>query len=292
MKNLIINPAITAYDIVESFMGGRSGKTVIAYRKDMQYFALFRQEANVVKALGGLMREQPGHANMIAENYKSAMLEANLAPNTVNRRLSSLRSVVKFARRLGFINWSLDVENVPVENIRSVSGPTVDEIKRLFDAVTSIRDRAILSLFWPCLLRRTEIIEICMSDLRDLSDNILWIRRKGRRQKEPIGIPAHVCAILEELARERGPDAELLFGLTDTRVYQIIKGLAGKAGIDPNKISPHKFRHAGATQLIGLKADMQQVQEALGHRSLATTSRYVDNMVDKGAQARELLTTL
>ena len=292
MNSLSIPRSVTAEEVVSTFLGGRSEHTVRAYRKDLRHFSAFLQEANAVSALQRLMGEQPGNANWIIENWKSAMLEALLAPNTINRRLSAVRSVIKFGRRLGFITWSLDVENVPVENIRVVSGPTVDEIKRLMACADRCRDRAIMSLFWPCLLRRSEIAEITMNDLRDLGKNTVWIRRKGRRQKEPIGIPSQVTEFLILYVKERGDHSGSLFSITDQQIYNIVKSLCKKAGIDPKRISPHKFRHSGATQLVENNANVKQIQEALGHKNLATTSKYVDNLTDKGAEARDILAGL
>lgn len=292
MNSFPIPRSVTIQDVVETFLSRYSEDTLRAYRADLQRFASFMSEANAVSALERLMGESPGMANLIVERYKSLLMDSNLSPNTINRRLASVRSVIKLGRKLGKINWTLEVANVPVEIIRVVSGPTVAEIKRLMGCADRSRDRAIMSLFWPCLLRRSEIAGIEMNDLRDLGKNTVWIQRKGRRQKEPLGIPSQVTELIWLYVKERGDHSGSLFKITDQQIYNIVKSLCKKAGIDPKRISPHKFRHSGATQLVEMNANVKQIQEAMGHKNLATTSKYVDNLSDKGAEARDILAGL
>ena len=62
--------------------------------------------------------------------------------------------------------------------------------------------------------------------------------------------------------------------ITRIRAFQLIKELAGKAGITPTKVSVHTLRHAFATHLLGGGADLRSVQKLLGHSDISTTQIY------------------
>jgi len=147
-----------------------------------------------------------------------------------------------------------------------------------------LRDRAMLEVLYGCGVRVSELVSLRRSDINWTEE---WIRVAGKGSKErlvPIGRTA-LAAVKTYLARARpawaarARDRDEVFlnqrggRLTRVRVWMIIHACAGKAGL-ARKISPHTLRHCFATHLLEGGANLRDVQEMLGHASLATTQIY------------------
>ncbi len=163
------------------------------------------------------------------------------------------------------------------------------ETRQLVESVTGtepldLRDRAILELFYAAGLR---LAELAGSRMENLSIDEGWIRVTGKGKKTrlaPVG-KAALAALgryLESgrpaLVKRRTTSfiflSQLGGALTHTRIQQIVKERALKAGLDPKRIHPHLLRHSFATHLLGNGADLRVIQEMLGHADISTTQIY------------------
>ena len=163
------------------------------------------------------------------------------------------------------------------------------ETQRLVESVTGhepldLRDRAILELFYAAGLRLSELTS---ARLENLSTDEGWIRVTGKGNKTrlaPVGKDAlKALKRYVETARPRLVKAKTTSWiflssrgdkLTNTRIQQIVKERALKAGLDPARIHPHLLRHSFATHLLSNGADLRVIQEMLGHADISTTQIY------------------
>lgn len=152
--------------------------------------------------------------------------------------------------------------------LRSVDGPNKN------------RDFAILMIFLNCGIRRSELVNLNISDIYE--DRIRVI---GKGNKERIVYMGSSCkASIDTYLIERNQivlsDNRALFGSRDhnrisvSAVHRLVKKHVLEAGLDPNKLSAHKLRHTAATLMLQNGVDVKTVQEVLGHENLNTTQIY------------------
>ena len=106
--------------------------------KDVAALGRFLGLADPSRALGLVVAGTPGQANAVALGFKADQLSRKLAPNTINRRLSTLRRAVRVARRLGLVDWSLDVELLRSESYRDTDGRGLEGWRALLAAAERV----------------------------------------------------------------------------------------------------------------------------------------------------------
>jgi integrase/recombinase XerD len=171
--------------------------------------------------------------------------------------------------------------------------PTDDEMRDVLNAVSprnpeSMRDRAILELFYACGIRTSELCNLKISEV-DLKDQTVTIvAGKGNKTRiVPIGqYAAYYIGLYLEKGRKhhlRGKkqDPGTLF-LTSTgrpfsrqTINRSVMGRVNKLVDGEKRITCYSLRHAAATTLIAHGVDIAYVAQLLGHESLETTKRYL-----------------
>jgi integrase/recombinase XerD len=146
-----------------------------------------------------------------------------------------------------------------------------------------LRNLALLELLYGSGLRATELVSLPRRALRP-DQPFLILRGKGAKERlVPISERAH-RAVGAWLPHVPGRAAHLFPGgkshLSRVRLFQLIRAMAGEAGIAPERVSPHVLRHAFATHLLAGGADLRALQALLGHADIATTQIYTH--VDSG----------
>jgi integrase/recombinase XerC len=279
----------------------KSEHTRKAYERDLQVFADY-VGLDVDESLRKLIASPVTVAQSVVLGYQASLANSGFAPGTINRRISALRSVLKIARAAGLTDLRLEaVENLdPEEGSRDVRGPGVvvlREIIALCDADTTprgVRDARILRWFLGTGLRRSELRQMMLGDLRQGEDGwAVWVRAKGvqGKKKRPVAIEPWLIDDLEIWLAIRGRAPGPIFGslhrgykgkmLNTQGLNQILRRRAEEAGHplavleNGRRVTPHAIRHTAITEVV--RADGLAAGQAFArHKNPATTQRYND----------------
>ena len=135
----------------------------------------------------------------------------------------------------------------------------------------------MLELLYGSGLRATELVTLPRGALRK-GQPFLILRGKGGKERL-VPISSRAEAAVERWLEHVPRDSLWLFPsgkrhLSRVRLFQIVREIAGRAGISPERVSPHVLRHAFATHLLSGGADLRVLQSLLGHADIATTQIY------------------
>lgn len=260
-----------------------SGHTVAAYLHDL------RELEHFCKARGIARWSALGNAELRA--FAAAEHAGGLAPRSIQRRLSAVRTFYEFLLREGCCtsNPGEDVR-APKSGKRLPTTLDADQMGRLLafraDDSLSTRDKAIMELFYSSGLRLSELVGLDLTAL-DLSDRTVRVLGKGGKSRIlPIGRFA-VEALrrwLSERALLLGPAAAADFAgpvfvgrggrrLTARAVQLRVTLWARRQGLGVH-LHPHMFRHSFASHLLESSGNLRAVQELLGHADIGTTQIY------------------
>jgi integrase/recombinase XerC len=241
-------------------------------------------------------------------HYRQLLIEAKLAPSTINVRLSALKSFVDYARTVEQCSFNLaDVTCLKVESYGDTTGIAVAGFREILEipdrsTIKGIRDYAILRLLWDNALRRNEICSLNVGDFS--ASGRLSILGKGKIQKSQIDLsPATTIAISQWLAaRDDYRSDDPLFTSLDRRskghrldgstIYRLVREFSEAAGID-KIVSPHRIRHSAITAYLDASnGNIRAAQGLSRHANLNTLNRYDDNRHKYQAQATNTLADL
>ncbi len=255
----------------------RAPRTVDAYRRDLSALATW-----LGQPVASVSREQ-------LEQWVAELRAADLASATIARRISAVRSFFRHLVLLGARddNPAAALE-LPRRTRRLPRTLSAAEAQRLVDAAVgttprALRDHALVELLYGAGLRVSEAVGLEKTGV-DLDQRLVRCFGKGGKERiVPLGRPA-AESIRRYLARgrphlDRRHRQELFLnaqggGLTRAGAFVILRRLAERAGLEPERIHPHLLRHSFATHLLEGGADLRSVQEMLGHADLSTTELY------------------
>ena len=300
-SNIIAREATTAQDkitsLINAFLSGRNALTIKAYKQDLEAFALFLNAGAVIDASRRLLSVSAGDANALVLGYRSKMIEARLSPATVNRRLAALRALVKLARTLGIVSWSLEIENIKNDSYRDLRGPGQLALRQVISRLSqrqdpkSKRDLAILRLLHDLGLRRGEVVSLDLEHV-DLASGTIAVLGKGKTARISLTLPEETKTALTNWLEVRGLAPGALFinfdrakkglRLTGTSLYRLTKSLGlGR---------PHGIRHSSITEALGLmNGNIRAVSKFSRHADTRTIQLYDDCREDLAGQVARVV---
>lgn len=299
----------------------RSAHTVRSYGADLAQLAAFLAPPPLpaTHSIRGEGEEEPltprpplpaghrGEGELTAENLRAYLRAYSSSPVTRARKLSTLRTFVKFLRATNRIDHDpTETLEAPFRRKRLPKAlsplQTADLLDQKDAGKTPLRDRALLELMYAAGLRASEVVGVNLVDF-DFKERSLRVRGKGAKDRVALFGQAAKEAIEEYVRKERSeppPPApsprhkafvergspEPLFTnsngkrLSTRTVQNVVKRWALRAGLPP-ETSPHTLRHSFATHLLDGGADLKSVQQLLGHESLATTQVYTHLSIER-----------
>lgn len=264
-----------------------STHTVSAYETDLLQFQDYLECIDI-----SLTPEEASHKMLRA--WVVSLIEAEINPRSVNRKIASLRSFYKFLLKRELISENPASKLRPLKTAKTLPEFVLkEEMNNLLDRVEfsndfeGTRDKLIIELLYGTGMRLSELIHLKSGDVDFFNQSIKVL---GKRNKERI-IPLTLdnIRLIEAYGKIKEQVAATEDWLLTTdkgkkcypmMVYRIVQKYLGYIS-KVYKKSPHVLRHTYATHLLNNGADLNAVKDLLGHSSLAATQVYTHNSLDK-----------
>ena len=210
-----------------------------------------------------------------------------LSNNYLNKYLQALKLYSKFLRKQGKPTFRVGISTIKSVK-KEVAILSIEEVKLLYKVASNdllgLRDKAMLSVFYGCGLRRNEGVNLNVKDVL-LEAKLLHVRKGKNHKERVVPISNQSVKIIKEYLELGRPffkqnPTETAFFISKKgkraegqSLALRLKSLQNKAQIHP-KISLHGLRHSIATHLLKQGMSLQKVGRFLGHSSLESTQIY------------------
>ncbi len=258
-----------------------SANTLESYKRDIRQFEVYLREHS-------LSLEKV--TKTIVITYLITLQKTGKATSTISRNLASIRCFYQFMLNERYMNVdpSVNLESPKVEK-KLPSVLTKKEVELLLDQPVPVdakgsRDKAMLELLYATGIRVSELISLSINDVDLISGLIICRSSDSKSRSIPLGNIAvkYIKIYLNEFRKKlcSNDSNTLLFvnfhgkKMTRQGFWKIIKYYSAKANINKT-ITPHTLRHSFAVHLIENGADIQSIQEMLGHSDISTTQVYI-----------------
>ncbi len=264
-----------------------SQNTLAAYHNDLT------QLSEYVKSENAAAGRDPSGPRLTAEllsGYLYSLRGRKYKPSTVARKIAAARSFLKFMVDRGRLRGDLAPSLASPQVSKSLPKPlAVSEVRRLLSepaklsTIDAKRDKTMLEVLYATGLRASELMALNTRDI-DLRKNTVHCLGAGSKSRV-IPVDPSVARLIKEYIDVVRPDLlsnekeMALFlnrrgeRLTRQGFWQIVQSYADKVGLS-GKVTPRSLRHSFAAHKLKGGADLESVQELLGHAHISTTRAY------------------
>jgi integrase/recombinase XerC len=255
-----------------------SPHTVAAYEHDLRALLEFCEREQIAAF--------PALDSFSVRRFAAESHRRGLGARSVARRLSAVRTFLNYLIEMGVVKSNAGVHvQAPKAPRRLPATLDADQVASLLaitgDDPVTLRDRAILELFYSSGLRLAELVGLNLGDV-DAADRTVRVLGKGSKArvvpvgKQSLSALKDWLAVRAELAKPG--ELALFVGRRGERVsprtvQKRVNEWAKRRGA-PTGVHPHMLRHSFATHVLESSRDLRAVQEMLGHASLSTTQIY------------------
>ena len=270
-----------------SFEKKYSQHTITAYKNDLNSFQLFYNREFDSENISDVNYSQ-------IRNWIVDLVDSKVSNRTINRKLSSLKSFYKYLQKTKQIEISPMVKHQALKISKQIQVPFSEkEIMNVLNAMDenidfeSIRNKLIVELLYSTGARRSELINVKVSDIDFVNETVKVLGKRNKERYIPLlkTVQISLKKYLEFRNEKESNYPYLLLTkkgekVYDTLVYRIINNYFSRVSSKVKK-SPHIIRHSFATHLLNEGADLNSVKELLGHSSLASTQVYTHSSLGK-----------
>jgi integrase/recombinase XerC len=269
-----------------------SSHTLLSYQTDLRQFAAYLQATYELTDIA-----EADHT--LIRSWVVTLMQQDLDPRTVNRKIACLRSYFKFLLTTGRIsrNPMLRIKApkmakklpdfVPEESLNGLLNSF-----KFADTFVGARDQLVLELLYGTGIRLSELIGIVPDDV-NLHGQTVRVTGKGNKQRL-VPLNQSLLAVLEryiafrkrEIGAIDNTSAALLVTdkgepMYEKLVYRTVKHYLSQITTASSQQHPHVLRHSFATHLLNKGADLNAIKDLLGHANLAATQVYTHLSIDK-----------
>lgn len=261
-----------------------------------------------------------------ANAWAVSLLESGLKKSTINKKMSGMKNFYKFLcrRHVGIMTYNpFDTDEGAIRykntnpNYSTSKTLTPEDVSTMIAVAASgrgiigLRNKIIIEVLWSTGMRREELASMTIGDIKSTSIDgkkchVFEIIGKGDKKRSAVieeSVYADIVEYVEKRCLTMKDKGEPLFishsvnadktkRMTHSTIYKVVKDVAKKAGLNPDDIHPHTFRHSFATTVHKLKGlDEKELRDLMGHSSCNTTYRYIHS-VDMMENSKEASSNL